>query len=168
MFHLSSAIRWFRRAFCVFKNVVTRRRRCRRFFYLFFLLLEKSKWKTEFSFCSFRIRIQRALTNRNIYRRSSSSSSVHVSICNAKPKQIENVFSYLPSKQAARNGVECVFVLWFTLAPCWISNLITFRCPEPAAHQSAVAPWIMWPSNLTMHSCSIFGLKLFSNILTTL
>lgn len=75
---------------------------------------------------------------------------------------------YLPSKQAARNGVECVFVLWFTLAPYWMSNLMTLRCPEPAAHHKAVAPCTMWPSNLTTHSCSMFGLKLFKIVLTTL
>lgn len=73
-----------------------------------------------------------------------------------------------PSKQAARSGVECVFVLWFTFAPYWMSNLMTLRCPDPAAHHRAVAPCTMWPSNLTTHSCSMFGLKLFKIVLTTL
>lgn len=77
-------------------------------------------------------------------------------------------FKYSPSKHAARRGVECVFVLWFTLAPYCMSNLITGRCPEPAAHHKAVAPCTMWPSNLTTHSCSMFGLKLFKIVLTTL
>ena len=48
--------------------------------------------------------------------------------------------SSLPSKHAARNGVELVTVVWFTLAPWLTRSLTTSKCPAPAAHQRAVAP----------------------------
>ena len=46
----------------------------------------------------------------------------------------------LPSKQAARNGVELVLVGLFTWAPNLTKSLTIDRWPAPAAHHSAVAP----------------------------
>lgn len=45
--------------------------------------------------------------------------------------------SSLPSKQAARSGVESVFVLWLTSAPCLTSSFMTFKCPRIKTNVSA-------------------------------
>ena len=54
-----------------------------------------------------------------------------------------------PSKQAARSGVEFVFVVELTLAPRSVSSLTISRCPAAAAHHSGGAPSIVSPSNVT-------------------
>lgn len=56
-----------------------------------------------------------------------------------------------PSKQAARNGVELVFVELLTLAPNLINNLTIPKCPAAAAHHNGGAPSIVSPSKFTVH-----------------
>ncbi|KAE9538824.1 hypothetical protein AGLY_005406 [Aphis glycines] len=54
-----------------------------------------------------------------------------------------------PSKHAARNGVEFVLVVEFTMASSRINSFTMFRCPAAAAHHSGGAPSIVSPSNIT-------------------
>ena len=62
--------------------------------------------------------------------------------------------SKCPSKQAARRGVEFVFVVELTFAPRSTKSLTIWVCPAAAAHHRGGAPSMVSPSNVTDPACS--------------
>ena len=117
-----------------------------------------------------RIRCKSAFKHRLYYLRSISlKGKVWIpALCSTKYLTI----SKCPSKQAARRGVEFVFVVELTFAPLFTSRRTISRWPEgmwlnaqhhhqkdwdqpaAAAHHSGGAPSMVSPSKVTLPACS--------------